>query len=85
MLLTAAVCGYRGGHFDVAGLAAKQYGFAPAVTLQGEHYRDNYALLWLSGRRAGGGSFRRQRDLYCRQPAAGRVELGILSSCRHPS
>ena len=34
MLLTAAVCGYRGGHFDVAGLAAKQYGFAPAVTLQ---------------------------------------------------
>ena len=35
MLLTASLGGHRGGDFDVAGLAAKQYGFAPAVTLQG--------------------------------------------------
>lgn len=74
-----------GGDIDVSGVAAKAVRFRPSRDATGEQYRDNHALLWLPGRRAGGRSFRGQRYLYCRQPATGRIKLGVLPSGWQPS
>ncbi len=81
----AALGGHCGGDIDVPGVAAKAVRLRPCRDATGEQYRDNHALLWLSRRRAGGRSFRRQRYLYRRQPVTGRIKLGVLPSGVQPS